>query len=126
MLGLLLDELDEAMDDFALNLWDGTGGKSLPTAMGGGFCGVDFDLLRGSSCVGTSLIRSDSEARPNVVLDSDLLTPDRSRRDVAAMATGGGGSAVLQLQLEQIPIGTTERLSGSSSRWFLTHGIPYL
>jgi hypothetical protein len=95
VLGLLLDE---AMDDFALDLWDGTGGKSSLTVMGG-FCGFDFDLLRGSSCIGTSLIRGDS--RPKVVLE---LTPDRPCRDVA-VATGGGSTV---LQLEQIPIGTTK------------------
>lgn len=120
---LLLDEAWDAFgDDFALDL--------LGTA--GGFSGVDFDLLRGTSCRGTSLIcgasLSDSELRPNVKLDTDVLLPDRSCREVfvsTVIGPGVGsakGSAVICLLLQQ-PIGTTERIC---RRWLLTHGFPYL
>jgi hypothetical protein len=113
VLGFLLVLLDEALDDFALDLGDGTGGKSSLAVRGCGFWGVDLDLLRGSC-------RDDSEPRPNVVLDSDVLTPDRSCRDVAVatpvLAGGVGSAAVCLLLLQQLPIGATERLSERSSR----------
>jgi hypothetical protein len=101
--------LDEPWVDFALVLWDGTGGKSSPNPMGGRWCEVDFD--RGRSRTDTSSTGGDScPAFARLCWDGRLATGCVTGEDflcvisLSVVAVTAGGSACTGL-LEKQPIG---------------------